>query len=70
MCIILLKCGDTEIQPGPENILDQENCDIGSNRTISYCSLKLKSRISLMHLNIQSIKPKIDIILGTPCDFY
>ena len=59
-----MKCGDIEIQPGPENILDQENSDISSNST--YCSfdLKLKSHISMMHLNIQSIKPKIDIIQG------
>ena len=40
MCIILLKCGDIEIQPGPENILDQENSDISSNST--YCSFDLK----------------------------
>ena len=28
-----------------------------------------KSHLSMMHLNIQSIKPKIDIIQGTLCDF-
>ena len=68
ICILLFTCGDLELNPGPESY--SEISDVSSDSTATTCSFDLfRSHISLMHLNIQSIKPKIDIIQGTLCDF-
>lgn len=57
--ILINKSGDIELNPGPPVIADTLN---SSNSSIeSYASL-LNRGLSIMHLNIQSLKPKIDIL--------
>ena len=75
LAMIVTICGDVEIQPGP---LDTS---IDDNSSSSYESVTcsdiddstftkgIKTFLSLLHLNIQSIIPKLDIINGSLFDF-
>ena len=57
--IVLLLSGDIEINPGPDSVKGSfSSCD-----TLSATSIEtLSNYLSIFHLNIQSILPKIDII--------
>ena len=57
--IVLLLSGDIEINPGPDSVEGSfSSCD-----TLSATSFEtLSNHLSIFHLNIQSIVPKIDII--------
>ena len=56
---LILLSGDVEVNPGPDSV--DSNTD--SNHTISASSLDmLSNHLSIFHLNIQSIAPKMDII--------
>lgn len=68
---LLLLCGDIEINPGPsssDTSVASTN-SYNSNIDTSSFSHKMGSLISMMHLNIQSFKPKIDIINSELKDF-
>ena len=45
----------------PNPGMDSGASDTSTSSTTSYCEL-LKSGISVMHLNIQSLRPKLDIL--------
>ncbi|MCG7868140.1 MAG: endonuclease/exonuclease/phosphatase family protein [Candidatus Thiodiazotropha taylori] len=56
---LLLLCGDIHVNPGPDSVND----DTTSSSTNSITSFEmLSSHLSIFHLNIQSILPKIDLI--------
>ena len=59
-CLILL-CGDVQSNPGPDSVE-------GSIVSVSSCSSSsfeyLSKLLSIMHLNIQSIVPKLDLMEG------
>ncbi len=55
--LMLLISGDIHPHPGP----NADNADSSSVSTESYAHL-LNSGLSVMHLNIQSLKPKLDIL--------
>lgn len=58
LCFLLLLSGDIQPNPGPDTITSSS-----SSSSLSENSLQLlSSHLSIMHLNIQSIIPKIDII--------
>ena len=59
LSIVLLLSGDIEINPGPDSVEGSfSSCD-----TLSGTSFEtLSNHLSIFHLNIQSIVPKIDII--------
>ena len=59
-CLILL-CGDLQPNPGPDSV----EGSIGSVSSCSSSSFEyLSKHLSIMHLNIQSIVPKLDLIEG------
>ena len=56
---LILLSGDIEVNPGPDSVVSNND----SNCTISASSLDmLSNHLSIFHLNIQSIAPKMDII--------
>ena len=56
---LLLLCGDIQVNPGPDSVTD----DTTSSSTSSITSFEMLSKhLSIFHLNIQSIFPKIDLI--------
>ena len=55
--LYILTSGDVHPNPG----MDSGASDTFTSSTTSYCEL-LKSGISVMHLNIQSLRPKLDIL--------
>ena len=56
---LILLSGDVEVNPGPDSV----DSDTDSNHNISASSLEMLSKhLSIFHLNIQSIAPKMDII--------
>ena len=56
---LLLLCGDIHVNPGPDFVTD----DTASISTSSITSFEMLSKhLSIFHLNIQSIFPKIDLI--------
>ena len=57
-CLIVL-CGDVEVNPGPDSV--DGSTDSSLNSTISSFEL-LSNHLSIFHLNIQSIIPKLDLI--------
>ena len=59
-CLILL-CGDVQPNPGPDSVDGR----IGSVSSCSPSSFEyLSKHLSIMHINIQSIIPKLDLIEG------
>ena len=56
-CLIVL-CGDVEVNPGPDSV---GSTDSSLNSTISSFEF-LCNHLSIFHLNIQSIIPKLDLI--------
>ena len=67
--IILITCGDIETNPGPLNNTSSTEYSTDNSDFSSYFSKNKNSFISLLHLNIQSLKPKIDIVRGTLNEF-
>ena len=66
----LFLCGDLELNPGPLSIdTTLSSNDSISNESDSIFTKQFKSCLSLIHLNIQSICPKLDIINGNLRDF-
>ncbi len=63
--ILLLLSGDIHPNPGPNSTTNSEQSSSSSDSSIistdSYVDL-INSGISIMHLNIQSLKPKLDIL--------
>ena len=64
---ILLLCGDISQNPGPTESFSTNTSTSEAN--CSFFSNNANSFVSLLHLNIQSLKPKIDIIIGNLCEF-
>ncbi|MCG8113232.1 MAG: reverse transcriptase domain-containing protein, partial [Candidatus Thiodiazotropha taylori] len=59
VAILLILSGDVEVNPGPGSV--DSNTD--SNHNVSASSLEmLSNHLSIFHLNIQSIVPKMDLI--------
>ena len=56
----ILCCGDVEINPGPS--IDLSTSSSSLSRATSLSSLPYDSHLSICHLNIQSLLPKIDIL--------
>ena len=67
--MILLLCGDIETNPGPLHDTFSSDFSIGNSDSSSFFSKNKKSFISLMHLNVQSLRPKLRIIEATLNDF-
>ena len=71
--LLILLCGDVEIQPGPYDSLDStislSTSDSVTDIDDSSFTNGIKTFLSLLHLNIQSIIPKLDIINGNLFDF-
>ena len=66
----LFLCGDLELNPGPLSVdTTTSSSDSISNESDSLFTKQFKSCLSLIHLNIQSICPKLDIINGNLKDF-
>ena len=57
LSLILIRCGDIELNPGPE--LDS---DSSSSTASAFSDLELKNKFSVVHYNVQSILNKVDII--------
>ena len=57
-CLIVL-CGDVELNPGPDSV--DGSTDSSLNSTVSSTEF-LSNHLSIFHLNIQSILPKLDLI--------
>ena len=57
LSLILIRCGDIELNPGPE--LDS---DSSSSTASAFSDLELKNKFSVVHYNVQSIINKVDII--------
>lgn len=57
-CIIILS-GDVELNPGPDSV--GGSTDSNQNSSVSLVHM-LSNHLSIMHLNIQSIVPKLDLI--------
>ena len=56
---LLLLCGDVETNPGPDSV----EISTASSSNLSATSFELLSNhLSILHLNIQSLTPKLDII--------
>ena len=58
--ITLLLCGDIEVNPGPREY--SVNSDDSSESITKSLDLMLENSTSLVHLHIQSINNKLDII--------
>lgn len=56
---LLLVCGDIHPNPGPDSVSLSSNQSMNSSQS-SFSTLS--NHLSIMHLNIQSLLPKIDII--------
>ena len=66
----LFLCGDLELNPGPLSTDSAiSSNDSISNESDSIFTKQFNSCLSLIHLNIQSICPKLDIINGNLRDF-
>ena len=66
----LFLCGDLELNPGPLSTDSTiSSNDSISNESDSIFTKQFNSCLSLIHLNIQSICPKLDIINGNLRDF-
>ena len=57
-CIIILS-GDVELNPGPDSVGGSTDSDPNSSVSLVHM---LSNHLSIMHLNIQSIVPKLDLI--------
>ena len=57
LSLILIRCGDIELNPGPK--LDS---DSSSSTASAFSDLELKNKFSVVHYNVQSILNKVDII--------
>ena len=57
LSLVLIRCGDVELNPGPE--LDS---DSSSSTASAFSDLELKNKFSVVHYNVQSILNKVDII--------
>ena len=57
LSLVLIRCGDVELNPGPE--LDS---DSSSSTASGFSDLELKNKFSVVHYNVQSILNKVDII--------
>ena len=57
-------CGDVELSPGPDSV--DGITDSSLNSTVSSIGF-LSNHLSIFHLNIQNILPKLDLI---KCDAY
>ena len=71
IAIILLQLScDIHVHPGPSYIDESLSSDTTCTDTsVSFFSENTNLFVSLMHLNIQSLKPKIDIIRGNLSNF-
>ena len=59
--MLILLSGDVEVNPGPDSV--ESSTD--SSDILSPASLNsLSNHLSILHLNIQSLLPKIDLIRG------
>ena len=57
LSLILIRCGDIELNPGPG--LDS---DTSSSTASAFFDLELKIKFSVVHNNVQSLLNKVDII--------
>ena len=57
--ILILLSGDVEVNPGPDSV---ESSTDSSNILSSASLHSLSNHLSILHLNIQSLLPKIDLI--------
>ena len=55
---LLLQSGDVEPNPGPDSV---ENISLSSSSSAASLAT-LQNLVSIMHLNIQSLTPKIDLV--------
>ena len=63
--IILVLSGDVELNPGPGSVdgsTDSVSSSISSSETLT-------NHLSILHLNIQSIAPKLDLIEGEAASY-
>lgn len=58
LSFLLLLCGDIHQNPGPDSVNLSADLSMSSSDTYS----SLSNHLSIMHLNVQSILPKIDIL--------
>ena len=56
---IILLCGNVQLNPGPGSVEGSTNSTFGSSD--SYCEM-ISNHLSILHLNVQSIVPKLDLI--------
>ncbi|KAK3094860.1 hypothetical protein FSP39_007176 [Pinctada imbricata] len=60
--LLLICCGDVESNPGPSNVNSSDSTlSLSSNDTSAF-SKDINRFLALLHLNIQSFKPKLDVI--------
>ena len=59
--ILILLSGDVEVNPGPDSV---ESSTDTNDSLSSAPSNSLADHLSILHLNIQSILPKIDLVRG------
>ena len=59
MIFLTLLSGDIEVNPGPDSV--EGSADSSSDSSISSMEV-LSNHLSIFHLNIQSIVPKLDLI--------
>ena len=59
--MLILLSGDVEVNPGPDSVESStDSSDILSSASLN----SLSNHLSILHLNIQSLLPKIDLIRG------
>ena len=68
LTITLLLCGDIEVNPGPREY--SVDSDDSSESITNSLDLMLENFTSLVHLHIQSINNKLDIIQAEFSGFY
>ena len=61
ICLLIMLCGDVESNPGPFSVDSHSDSNSDSS---SYSINNLTNHLSIMHLNIQSLIPKLDLIEG------
>ena len=61
--MLILLSGDVEVNPGPDSVESStDSSDILSSASLN----SLSNHLSMLHLNIQSILPKIDFFEVKP----
>ena len=61
ICLSIMLCGDVESNPGPFSAGSHSDCNLDSSL---YSINNITNHLSIMHLNIQSVLPKLDLIEG------